>query len=57
MVKKSDGTFDDSDEAKAQKLQSTQDDIDKENKKTSAITKLKELGLTDDEIKAIKEVV
>lgn len=29
----------------------------KSNAKTSAITKLKELGLTDDEIKAIKEVV
>lgn len=29
----------------------------KENAKTSAITKLKDLGLTDDEIKAIKEVV
>lgn len=28
-----------------------------ENKKASAITKLKELGLDDDEIKAIKEVV
>jgi len=30
---------------------------DSENAKTSAITKLKDLGLTDDEIKAIKEVV
>tara|TARA_R100001460_G_scaffold30804_2_gene60780 strand:- start:759 stop:1040 length:282 start_codon:yes stop_codon:yes gene_type:complete len=29
----------------------------KQNDKTSAITKLKDLGLTDDEIKAIKEVV
>ena len=29
----------------------------KSNAKKSAITKLKELGLTDDEIKAIKEVV
>ena len=29
----------------------------KSNVKTSAINKLKELGLTDDEIKAIKEVV
>ena len=29
----------------------------RENKKASAITKLKELGLDDDEIKAIKEVV
>lgn len=29
----------------------------KSNAKTSAITKLKDLGLTDDEIKAIKEVV
>ena len=29
----------------------------KENKKASAITKLKDLGLDDDEIKAIKEVI
>jgi|11_taG_2_1085331.scaffolds.fasta_scaffold11802_3 phosphosulfolactate phosphohydrolase-like enzyme len=53
MVKQSDGTFDDSDEVKAQKLQSTQDATDKENKKASAKQKLKDLGLTDDEIKAL----
>lgn len=51
MVKKSDGTFDDSDEAKAQKLQSTQDATDRENNKTSAKQKLQDLGLTVDEIK------
>ena len=51
MIKKADGTFDDSDEVKAQKLQSTQDASEKENKKTSAKTKLQDLGLTTDEIK------
>tara|TARA_A100000172_G_scaffold27362_1_gene16098 strand:+ start:1360 stop:1644 length:285 start_codon:yes stop_codon:yes gene_type:complete len=41
------------------KMQSDYDDAQtkKQTDKTSAITKLKELGLTDDEIKAIKEVV
>lgn len=34
-----------------------QEQTDIENNKTSATNKLKELGLTDDEIKAIKEVV
>ena len=40
-------------------LQSDYDaqETNRENKKASAITKLKELGLDDDEIKAIKEVV
>ena len=43
-------------------LEQLQTDFDnaktnKENKKASAITKLKDLGLDDDEIKAIKEVV
>ena len=40
-------------------LQSDYDDAQtkKQTDKTSAITKLKDLGLTDDEIKAIKEVV
>ena len=41
------------------KMQSDYDDAQtkQNNDKTSAINKLKELGLTDDEIKAIKEVV
>ena len=51
MVKQSDGTFDDSDEVKAQKLQSSQEETDRENKKASAKTKLQDLGLTVDEIK------
>lgn len=51
MVKKADGTFDDSDEVKAQKLQSTQDATDRENNKASAKQKLQDLGLTVDEIK------
>jgi hypothetical protein len=51
MVKQSDGTFDDSDEVKAQKLQSTQEATDRENKKQSAKQKLQDLGLTVDEIK------
>ena len=51
MVKQSDGTFDDSDEVKAQKLQSTQDATDRETNKESAKQKLQDLGLTVDEIK------
>ena len=51
MIKKADGTFDDSDEVKAQKLQSTQDATEKENNKASAKQKLQDLGLTVDEIK------
>jgi len=51
MVKQSDGTFDVSDEVKAQKQQSIQDEIDKENKKASAKSKLEALGLTTEEIK------
>jgi len=51
MVKQSDGTFDDSDEVKAQKQQAIQEATDKENNKTSAKQKLQDLGLTVDEIK------
>ena len=51
MVKQSDGTFDDSDEVKAQKLKSTQEATDRENRKASAKSKLEALGLTAEEIK------
>lgn len=51
MIKKSDGTFDDSDEVKAQKQQSIQDEVDRETKKQSAKSKLEALGLTTEEIK------
>ena len=51
MIKKSDGTFDDSDEVKAQKQQAIQEATDKETKKASAKSKLEALGLTTEEIK------
>ena len=51
MVKQSDGTFDDSDEVKAQKQQAIQEATEIENKKASAKQKLQDLGLTVDEIK------
>jgi len=51
MIKKSDGTFDDNDEVKAQKQQAIQEAIDKETKKQSAKSKLEALGLTTEEIK------
>ena len=53
MIKKEDGTFDITDEVKTQKQQIAQAKIDKETNQTSAKTKLKNLGLTDDEIKAL----
>ena len=51
MVKQADGTFDDSDEVKAQKQQAIQAITNKENNKASAKQKLQDLGLTVDEIK------
>ena len=51
MIKKPDGTFDDSDEVKAQKQQAIQAITNKENNKASAKQKLQDLGLTVDEIK------
>ena len=51
MVKKSDGTFDDSDEVKTQKQQALSEQQAKENNKASAKQKLQDLGLTVDEIK------
>ena len=51
MVKNSDGTFDDSDEIKAQKQQALSEQQAKENNKISAKQKLQDLGLTIEEIK------
>ena len=53
MIKKEDGTFDVTDEVKTQKQQIAQAKIDEETNQASAKTKLKNLGLTDDEIKAL----
>ena len=50
---KEDGTFDITDEVKTQKQQIAQAKTDKETNQASAKTKLKNLGLTDDEIKAL----
>lgn len=51
MVKKNDGTFDDSDEVKAQKQQILSEQQTQENNKTSTKQKLQDLGLTVEEIK------
>ena len=51
MIKKEDGSFDITDEVKAQKEQIAQANIDANNKKASAKQKLQDLGLTVDEIK------
>tara|TARA_R100001443_G_scaffold6720_1_gene15774 strand:+ start:694 stop:960 length:267 start_codon:yes stop_codon:yes gene_type:complete len=51
MIKKEDGTFDYSDEVKAQRQQAIQNATDRENKRSSAKQKLLDLGLTADEIK------
>jgi hypothetical protein len=53
MIKKEDGTFDITDEVKIQKQQIAQAKTDKETNQASGKTKLKNLGLTDDEIKAL----
>ena len=53
MIRKEDGTFDITDEVKTQKQQIAQAKTDKETNQASAKTKLKNLGLTDDEIKAL----
>ena len=53
MIKKTDGTFDNTDEVKQQIANKEQELINKENKKASAKQKLKDLGLDDDEIQAL----
>jgi len=50
MVKKADGTFDNTDEVKQQIENNKQELINRENKKASGRQKLKDLGLDDDEI-------
>ena len=53
MVKKEDGTFDNTDEVKQQIEKNRQELINRENKKASGKQKLKDLGLDDDEINAL----
>ena len=53
MIKKSDGTFDYTDEFKSEQEQAKQNLIDEINKKASGKQKLKDLGLTDAEIQAL----
>jgi hypothetical protein len=53
MIKKADGTFDNTDEVKQKIANKEQELINKENKKASGKQKLKDLGLDDDEIQAL----
>ena len=53
MIKKADGTFDNTDEVKQQIANKEQELINKENKKASGKQKLKDLGLDDEEIQAL----
>ena len=51
MVKKSDGTFDNTDEVKQQIINAETEKTNAETKKASAKQKLLNLGLTEEEIK------
>jgi len=53
MIKKADGTFDNTDEVKQKIANKEQELINRENKKASGKQKLKDLGLDDDEIQAL----
>jgi len=53
MIKKADGTFDNTDEVKEKIANKEQEIINRENKKSSGKQKLKDLGLDDDEIQAL----
>ena len=53
MIKKADGTFDNTDEVKQQIANKEEEEITKETKKASGKQKLKDLGLDDAEIKAL----
>ena len=53
MIKKSDGTFDNTDEVKQQIANAEQEKQDRETKKASGKQKLLDLGLTEAEVKAL----
>jgi hypothetical protein len=53
MVKKSDGTFDYTDEFKSEQEQAKQNLINEETKKATGKQKLLDLGLTEEEVKAL----
>ena len=53
MIKKTDGTFDVTDEVKQKIADSETEKTNEANKKTSGKQKLKDLGLDDEEIKAL----
>jgi hypothetical protein len=53
MIKKSDGTFDLTDEVKQQIANAEQEKQDRETKKASGKQKLLDLGLTEAEVKAL----
>jgi hypothetical protein len=53
MVKKSDGTFDYTDEFKSEQEQAKQNLANTETKKASGKQKLLDLGLTEEEVKAL----
>ena len=53
MLKKTDGTFDLTDEVKQQIANAEQEKQDKETKKASGKQKLLDLGLTEEEVKAL----
>ena len=53
MIKKSDGTFDYTDEVKQKNLEVEQELQNAETKKASAKQKLLDLGLTEEEVKAL----
>ena len=53
MIKKADGTFDNTDEVKQQIASKEQEKQDAINKKASGKQKLLDLGLTEEEVKAL----
>ena len=56
MIKKEDGSYDNTDEVKATTQRVAQAEADAETNRASGKTKLEELGLTDAQIKALMGV-